>query len=372
MQTKTLHLGACGSLALLVGLLACADAQVIVRRVARLPGAVTITYQYEREFLVGASYFDPYDPNNNRHRDYWQVDTSIYDPNFNPFPYSTNVSRFGSLTPNRGGGDRYSVATPTRNLGSGFQVDWIYAARRYDSNPNDTTQFNIVQFNPDGSTANATWATIPRAFTNNFSLFFDQAGVFQGRLLGVYNGANDSRELFAIDIDGNVSQVASWTSPYVFLDGLAIPNDPRFGSAGGKVLVGSTIVGELRLIDGNGNVSLVGNLGMPIRNISLIVGTQIYFANWGDGAIDQIVIPDLENYLGDILVLSDDYANQHRLYRLYWDGNTFQKQLLVNLAEHGIPYSKGASMVVIPEPSSMLLLSGGLAGLVALRKRRRA
>jgi len=368
MHTRNALLRIFSGLMLFAGLLVYADAQVIVRRVGRVPGPVTMAYQYGRNHLVGASYFDLYDPNNNRHRDYWQIDTSRYDPNFNPFPYSSNVSRFGSLPTNRFTPDRYSVAAPTVNLGSGFLADWIYAARR---DTQDASRFNIVQFNPDGTNANPTWATIERPFTNNFSLFFDQVGTFQKRLLGVYNGASDVRELFAIDINGNVAQIASWTSPNIFLDGLVIPNDTRFGSAAGKILVGSTSIGELYLVDNNGNVQQVGSLGIPIRNISLITGTHLYFANWAEAAVDLIIVPELGNYLGDILILSDDYPNQHRMYRLYWDGHTFQKQLVINLAEHGVPYSKGASIVLIPEPSSILLFGSSLAGLLAIRKRCR-
>lgn len=353
----------CGILVVLMGSVAGAQT-VSIYRVGRVPGPVMLTYQYGRHHIVGTSYLDI--PGDGRHRDYWQINLATFDPTFNPFPYSSNLSRFGNLPSNRYWHDGYAVATPTRTLRSGFIADWVYAARRDHQDP-AANQFNIVQFSPDGSLANPTWATIPRPF-GEFGLFFDEVGTFGYKLIGLYNGANNSREIFGIDSGGNVTMIASWTARQPVYGAVVLPNDPRFGSASGKMLVGSSD-GGLYLVDANGNVQYIGTLGVSADNISLIVGTHIYIANWGDAAVDLLVIPDLLNYLGDLLMVSSDYPNQFRIYRLFWDGTTFQKQFLINLAEHGILVSKGTTMVIVPEPSSILLLGGGLGILTMLRRR---
>jgi len=330
-----------------------------------VPGPVHITYQHGRNHVVGSSYFY------NRtwwNHDYWAIDVNTRPTSVTNF-LSDNVQRFGNLTSyQRGGDDGYAVATPTRNLPSGFQQDWVYAVYVDRSNPSTPTT-RIAQFNPDGTSANANWYN----FDNNsyyIRLAFDEVGTFGYNLISS-QFASGTTEIRRHDSLGNTTTIATLNQrlPSLFV----VPNNPaRYGPLAGKLM---SVPGDIITVDATGNVQTWGSIDRNVATISIAVGNVIYLADWASNSIIELRAPILDNYQGEIIgFIYDARAPGSGIARIYWDAasQSVRWDMILYFRDYGL-IPKGATAVVVPEISSLsaFALLSGLGCCVFRRRNRR-
>lgn len=337
-----------------------------VDTIARVYGPRHIVYQHGRYHVVGSSYFYPV---NRQPWNYWQVNVNSR-PSNTQIP-SDNALQFSNLAfAQTGGGDAFYVATPTRNLPSGFQQDWIYAVYNIN-NPNNVdpdSQWSIAKISPDGSYAEKSWVKMASS-TLNTSLVFDEVGTFDNHLLIIHN-TQQQAAIWKVDSDGNKQQIAT-TDRFLSQNGVVVPNDPqRYGPMAGKLI---NVTNDIIAIDPSGNVQVLGSINRNVSTLSLAVGNVVYLANWEQSAIQKLVIPALDDYRGDIIAfIYDARAPGSGIARIYWDPNAqaVRWNMLLTFDDLGLIGVKGASAVVVPEPTTALMLLGFAGLLTVCRKRR--
>jgi hypothetical protein len=336
--------------------------------IANVPGPVFITYQHSRYHVVGSSYF--YNRNWWNH-DYWAIDVNSRPSQVTNF-LSDNVQRFGNLPSyQRGGDDGYFVTTPTKNLPSGFQQDWIYAVYVDRSDRNNPTT-HIAQFNPDGTQATPNWYTFANP-SYNIRLAFDEVGTFGYNLLSAQY-TNNQLTLRKHDTSGVATDIGTYDDLRVS-SLLVVPNDQfRYGSLAGQLLATSTGASEdFITIDSNGVLQNWGSVGRNIATLSIAVGNVIYLADWPSNTIIELRAPVLDNYRGEIIgFVYDNRAPGSGIAHIYWDQATqsVKWDMILYFQDYGLD-PKGATAVVVPEPSSLLALLM-LSGMSARAFRRRA
>lgn len=329
-----------------------------VDTITRVFGPKFIVYQHGRYHVVGSSYFYP---TQRQPWNYWQVDVNSR-PSTTQIP-SDNASRFSSLAfTQAGSNDAFYVATPTRNLPSGFQQDWIYAVYNI-YNPNNVdpdSQWSIAKISPDGSYAEKSWVRMGSS-TLYTSLVFDEVGTFDNDLLILHNVQQNNTwqaGIWKVDAGGNMQQIAT-VGRFLNQNALVVPNDPqRYGPMAGKLI---NITDDIIAIDPNGSVQVLGSINRNVATLSLAVGNVVYLANWEEAAIQRLVIPALDNYRGDIIAcIYDTRAPGSGIARIYWDADAqaVRWNMLLTFDDLGLVGVKGASAVVVPEPSSVLTLLG--------------
>lgn len=335
-----------------------------------VPGPVFITYQHSRYHVVGSSYF--YNRNWWNH-DYWAINVNSRPSQVTNF-LSDNVQRFGNLPSYQfGGDDGYFVTTPTKNLPSGFQQDWIYAVYVDRSDRNNPTT-HIAQFNPDGTQATPNWYTFTTP-SYNIQLAFDEVGTFNYSLLSIqYNSIDNRSTLRKHNADGTTTDIRTFNDLRLS-SLLVVPNNPvRYGSLAGKLLATSTGASEdFITIDSNGVLQNWGRVGRRIATLSIAVGNVIYLADWPSNTIIELRAPVLDNYRGEIIgFIYDNRAPGSGIAHIYWDQATqsVKWDMILYFQDYGLD-PKGATAVVVPEPSSLLALLM-LSGMSARAFRRRA
>ncbi len=314
-----------------------------------VPGPVHITYQQGRYHVVGSSYF------HNRNwwnHDYWAIDVNTRPRSVTNF-LSDNVQRFGNLTSYQfGGDDGYAVATPTRDLPSGFQQDWIYAVYVDRSDPNNPTT-HIAQFNPDGTSANANWYNFDNR-SYYIRLAFDEVGTFGYNLISS-QFVSGNTVIRRHDLFGNTTDVATVNRSLAGL--LVVPDNPaRYGPLAGKLM---SVPGDIITVDATGNVQTWGSINRNVATLSIAVGNVIYLADWASNSIIELRAPILDNYQGEIIgFIYDSRAPGSGIAHIYWDAATqsVQWNMILYFRDYGLD-PKGATAVVVPEPSSMLTLA---------------
>ncbi|BCW94881.1 MAG: PEP-CTERM sorting domain-containing protein [Fimbriimonadales bacterium] len=374
-------------------------AQVTVTDVGRVKNPYSLVYQPGRHRIVGdtvAGAPQATTPD----RDLWQIDLNNIPPDVSSQTApSSNVFDFGDLARTRTGWRRVAPTGVQRNLPNGFIQDEIFALRREGTGT--ATTYHIRRYSPDG-TSSSNFVNLPTTnlATNadNLALHVDHTGAWNYDLLIAFqpDDSIQSVHLYRADGFGNLTfvgaePVRTGAPPLSQVRGMTVlPNDPaKYGSYAGHLLMlreePSVTSGSYGAIPGSlmytvdpvsGTFTTHSPLGLRAAVATVITGRFVYVSDWGASTVRLFEIPDLEDYLGDILlgVTDSGYAgaatHSPGLYRLYWDGSSWQTQMLVDFAALGYGF-KDFSVTVVPEPASLLALSGGLA-FVALRKRRKA
>lgn len=375
-----------------------ASAQVTMTLVGRVARPYHLTYQPGRNRIVGDSFWGFGSATarvtrlTDNDTDLWQIDLDNIPVNMPTAP-SDNLWSFGNLDRTRTRATKNMPVAAQRNLPNGLMQDEVLAYRR---EPGQTPFHRILRYSPDGTSSSVlTTNGIPNRPT---VMHLDHEGTWNHDLLMAIPTASQGPspvEIYRCDMNGNVTLVGTEPTPSSYaplsqVRGMTVlPNNPaKYGSYAGHLLfvreepaatntnTNTTYTGSpLYTMDTSGNVTSHGTLGIRAATATVINGRIIYLSDWGSDDVFQLVIPDLDNYIGDILLGVTDSgfagtpAHTPGLYRLYWDGSQWQTQQLLNFIEYGIQF-KDFSMTIVPEPTSLLFLSSGLA-LIAARKRRR-
>lgn len=236
----------------------------------------------------------------------------------------------------------------------------------------------IVKVSGGGSTVINPWISLPGA--NGLvrgSLYVDRTGVWGGDLIAVTTAG----QVWRVDSAATPTLVASVGQ---HLEGvMTVPNDPsKYGFLAGKIIAGSEGTGRLYYFDTAGTVNFILP-GVAIEDIDLITGTENFFGvNFGTGRILGAPASEFAGMAGDILLTQESHSGVG-LYQFHWDGSNFVTTQFTLAAGSATPGQwehvtfapagiREIPPVRTPEPASLLLLAGGLAGLAATRRRRPA
>lgn len=377
------------------------EAQVTtVQDVGKVKNPYHLAYQPGRKQIVGDS-FGPgkVTASSDNDTDLWQLDLNAPNPDLNTLP-SSNLYSFSTLERTRSGWTKNYPVAVQRNLPNGFMQDEIFALRRERPDDSSPWDWHIRRYSSNGTTATI-FADVPENY-NGVNLVpigpcVDHVGTWGNDLLFTAHKAGAASEtyVFRINSAGTLSHVATtsvtpanhtWAARAMTV----IPNDPsKFGQYAGDFILmheepfttdtdtpdpGSRFF----TIDHNpGNtVTLHGPLPLRAAGVQVVNGTILYISDWGANTVRRLVIPELGNYIGELVVLStfSEFAgtagHTPGIYRLYLDSNgNWATQQLVNFTELGI-YGKDLSVVIVPEPASVMTLGFCLAGLMGVRRRR--
>jgi hypothetical protein len=210
-------------------------------------------------------------------------------------------------------------------------------------------------------------------------------------LIGGENGAGlDNGEVFALSADGTISNFASLGTggSAGFLAPFAVGFAPAgFGSIGGDFLVADGASGTMYAVDSSGNVSVFANVAVPTLAGGAVAGLRQFafapagFGNYGGDLFVSVSgsqfgggtsgSVDVLNSSGALVavLLQGAVGSPFDPRGLYFASNS---QLLISDTDPSILSAPpSAFTAATPEPSTLLPLALGLAGLLAAARRAR-
>jgi len=264
--------------------------------------------------------------------------------------------------------DEVKIATVRSGNMGGFTTGDLFTGNGVDG--------QIARISADGSSVSV-FADLPGLGNGLMrgSLHVDRTGVFGG-------------DLIAVTTEGQVWRVnsAGGTSPgplanvETHLEGvLTVPNNPVFGLLAGRIIAGAEGQNLLYAIDSSGDVDSY-NVGIPIEDIDFINANENFFGvNFGTGRILTASASDFASLVGGILLTREfPIPGTTGLYSLSWDAMSMSpvvSQLALGAGSATVGQWEHVTFapfqVNAPEPGSLLLLLGGLAGLMRARRRQR-
>jgi hypothetical protein len=210
-------------------------------------------------------------------------------------------------------------------------------------------------------------------------------------LIGGENGAGlDNGEVFALSADGTISNFASLGTggSAGFLAPFAVGFAPAgFGSIGGDFLVADGASGTMYAVDSSGNVSVFANVAVPTLAGGAVAGLRQFafapagFGNYGGDLFVSVSgsqfgggtsgSVDVLNSSGALVavLLQGAVGSPFDPRGLYFASNS---QLLISDTDPSILSAPpSAFTAATPEPSTLLPLALGFAGLLAAARRAR-
>jgi PEP-CTERM motif len=240
----------------------------------------------------------------------------------------------------------------------------------------------IARITNNGTTVINPWVDLPNSGNGLMrgSLYVDRTGVYNGDLIA----ATTNGEVWRIDSSGTPTMLADVNT---HLEGLmTVPNDPVYGGLAGKIIAGAENTGLMYVFDNNGFVTTY-NLGVAIEDIDMINANENFFGvNYGSARLLGVEASQFSSVVGNILLTSEfggQGGNGSGLYHMYWDTNQNKPVAeLIDFAagtfnpsqwEHVTFAPAGIREIppttTIPEPATLILMSLGLIGIGAIRRR---
>lgn len=206
-------------------------------------------------------------------------------------------------------------------------------------------------------------------------IFFDPGSSFGGNMVVTTNTGN----IYTVNSAGVATWIASIGAD---TEGMDIIQNPTWGPYNGDLMVASEGLGTVKLVTPGGaviNTGLSISLAETVSFVPLNLGSSgnpvegFYVANYPVD-IQKSNASDFAGLQGDVIVTSE-FGSSSPVYDISYNGSTFamnQVGTLPNQSEDGIfVTAQRVGLVGTPEPSSMLLLAGGLCGLWTRLKLRK-
>lgn len=237
--------------------------------------------------------------------------------------------------------EEVKIATVRDTLG-GFTVGDLFTGNGQPG--------QIARLTNNGQTVQNPWVVLtPESGLLRGSLYVDRTGVFGGDLIVVTTAGG----VWRINAAQQATRLATLG---VHLEGvITVPDDARYGAWRGKILAGAEDQQQLWTIDPQGTAVPYSDLSIRPEDIDLIPANENFFGvDYGNSRLVGAPASAFTNWVGDIAIAEEGTAgNPAILWRVWWDGSTWQKQALAQVGqwEH-VTFSSAGLPPIPPIPTN--------------------
>ncbi len=237
--------------------------------------------------------------------------------------------------------EEVKIATVRDTLG-GFTVGDLFTGNGQPG--------QIARLTNNGQTVQNPWVVLtPESGLLRGSLYVDRTGVFGGDLIVVTTAGG----VWRINAAQQATRLATLG---VHLEGvITVPDDARYGAWRGKILAGAEDQQKLWTIDPQGTAVPYSDLSIRPEDIDLIPANENFFGvDYGNSRLVGAPASAFTNWVGDIAIAEEGTAgNPAILWRVWWDGSTWQKQALAQVGqwEH-VTFSSAGLPPIPPIPTN--------------------
>ena len=224
-------------------------------------------------------------------------------------------AQFSALS---GVGDEIKIATVRAGNTGGFTAGDLFVGNGVDG--------QIVRITNNGATVINPWVSLSGAGNGLIrgSLYVDRTGVYGDDLIVV----TTLGEVWRINFDGTTTTKIADVD--VHLEGVVtVPNNAaQYGPLAGKIIAGNENNGRLYIFDSSGFLSFM-TPGVDIEDIDHITGTEnFYGVNFGTMRLLGAPAAEFAPFAGEILLTQETHVGNSGLFRLFWDGDSLETQVI--------------------------------------------